>query len=142
MYATPSTFAQPAPGQHTGYEYSRSRNPTATRWRRRSPTWKKRHARLRVRLRAGRHLHRAGADWIRTVTWWRSMMCMRGTYRLLENVRRRSAWSAGELGETRRPGGRLKRRSAPAPASRVETPTNPLLKLADLSAIAAIARRH
>ncbi|MCQ4034071.1 hypothetical protein FK513_31715, partial [Klebsiella pneumoniae] len=27
MYAT-STFAQPAPGQHTGYEYSRSGNPT------------------------------------------------------------------------------------------------------------------
>ena len=59
IYAT-STFAQPAPGQHTGYEYSRSGNPT-------------RHAletaiadlengtRLRVRLRAGRHLHRAGA---------------------------------------------------------------------------------
>jgi cystathionine beta-lyase/cystathionine gamma-synthase len=27
IYAT-STFAQPAPGQHTGYEYSRSGNPT------------------------------------------------------------------------------------------------------------------
>ncbi|PLK75261.1 cystathionine beta-lyase, partial [Klebsiella pneumoniae] len=26
IYAT-STFAQPAPGQHTGYEYSRSGNP-------------------------------------------------------------------------------------------------------------------
>ena len=27
IYAT-STFAQPAPGEHTGYEYSRSGNPT------------------------------------------------------------------------------------------------------------------
>ena len=27
IYAT-STFAQPTPGQHTGYEYSRSGNPT------------------------------------------------------------------------------------------------------------------
>ncbi|NWC64491.1 PLP-dependent transferase, partial [Cedecea sp. P7760] len=27
IYAT-STFAQPAPGQHTGFEYSRSGNPT------------------------------------------------------------------------------------------------------------------
>ncbi|MCE1695168.1 PLP-dependent transferase, partial [Enterobacter hormaechei] len=27
IYAT-STYAQPAPGQHTGYEYSRSGNPT------------------------------------------------------------------------------------------------------------------
>ena len=27
IYAT-STFAQPSPGEHTGYEYSRSGNPT------------------------------------------------------------------------------------------------------------------
>ena len=27
IYAT-STYAQPAPGQHSGYEYSRSGNPT------------------------------------------------------------------------------------------------------------------
>ena len=29
IYAT-STYAQPAPGQHSGYEYSRSGNPTRT----------------------------------------------------------------------------------------------------------------
>lgn len=29
IYAT-STYAQPAPGEHTGYEYSRSANPTRT----------------------------------------------------------------------------------------------------------------
>ncbi|MBT8196907.1 MAG: PLP-dependent transferase, partial [Acidimicrobiia bacterium] len=29
IYAT-STYAQPAPGEHTGYEYSRTDNPTRT----------------------------------------------------------------------------------------------------------------
>ncbi len=60
IYAT-STFAQPAPGQHTGYEYSRSGNPTRHALETAIADLGKRHARLRVRLRAGRHLHRAGA---------------------------------------------------------------------------------
>lgn len=60
IYAT-STFAQPAPGQHTGYEYSRSGNPTRHALETAIADLKKRYARLRVRLRAGRHRHRAGA---------------------------------------------------------------------------------
>ena len=71
IYAT-STFAQPAPGQHTGYEYSRSGNPT-------------RHAleTAIADLENGTRgyafasgLAAISSCWIRTVTWWRSMMCM------------------------------------------------------------------
>ncbi len=65
-----------------------------------------------------------------------------GSYRLLENVRKRSAGhsvsfvdlsDAAALEAAVRPDTRL---------VWVETPTNPLLKLVDLSAVAALARRH
>jgi cystathionine gamma-lyase len=65
-----------------------------------------------------------------------------GSYRLFENVRKRSAGLAvsfidltdsAALEAAIRPNTRL---------VWVETPTNPLLKLVDLSAVAAIARRH
>lgn len=65
-----------------------------------------------------------------------------GTYRLLENVRRRSA---GLQVSWVKPDDLAGIEAAIRPDTRmiwVETPTNPLLKLADLSAIAAIARRH
>ncbi len=65
-----------------------------------------------------------------------------GTYRLLENVRRRSA---GLQVSWVKPDDLKGIEAAIRPDTRmiwVETPTNPLLKLADLSAIAAIARRH
>jgi len=65
-----------------------------------------------------------------------------GSYRLLENVRKRSAGhqvsfvdlsEAGALQAAIRPETRL---------VWVETPTNPLLKLVDLEAVARIARQH
>ena len=65
-----------------------------------------------------------------------------GTYRLLENVRHRSA---GLQVSWVKPDDLAGIEAAIRPDTRmiwVETPTNPLLKLADLSAIAAIARRH
>ena len=73
IYAT-STFAQPAPGQHTGYEYSRSGNPTRHALET-AIADRKRHARLRVRLRLAAIstvLELLDKDSHR----WRSMMCM------------------------------------------------------------------
>jgi cystathionine beta-lyase/cystathionine gamma-synthase len=35
-----STYVQAGPGEHKGYEYSRTRNPTRTRWRAASRRWK------------------------------------------------------------------------------------------------------
>ncbi len=65
-----------------------------------------------------------------------------GTYRLIENVRRRSA---GLQVSWVKPDDLAGLEAAIRPETKmiwVETPTNPLLKLADLAAIAAIAKRH
>ncbi len=65
-----------------------------------------------------------------------------GTYRLIENVRKRST---GLQVSWVKPDDVAGLEAAIRPDTRmiwVETPTNPLLKLADLEAIADIARRH
>ncbi|YCI82605.1 PLP-dependent aspartate aminotransferase family protein [Enterobacteriaceae bacterium] len=140
IYAT-STFAQPAPGQHTGYEYSRSGNPTRS-------ALESAIAELEGGTRG--YAFASGLAAIATVLELLDKEShivavddvYGGTYRLLENVRRRTAglqvnWvkpdDPGEVEAAIRPDTRM---------IWVETPTNPLLKLADLRAIAAIARRH
>ena len=140
IYAT-STFAQPAPGEHTGYEYSRSGNPT-------------RHAleTAIAELESGSRgfAFASGLAAIATVLELLDKEShivaiddvYGGTWRLLENVRKRSA---GLEVSWVKPGDVAALEAAIRPNTRmiwVETPTNPLLKLADLAAIADIARRH
>lgn len=140
IYAT-STFAQPAPGQHTGYEYSRSGNPT-------------RHAleTAIAELEGGTRGY-AFASGLASISTVLELLdkdshlvaiddVYGGTYRLIENVRRRSA---GLQVSWVKPDDLAGLEAAIRPDTRmiwVETPTNPLLKLADLEAIAAIAKRH
>lgn len=140
IYAT-STFAQPAPGQHTGYEYSRSGNPT-------------RHAleTAIAELESGSRGY-AFASGLAAISTVLELLdkdshlvavddVYGGTWRLIENVRSRSA---GLRVSWVKPDDLAAIEAAIRPDTRmiwVETPTNPLLKLADLSAIAAIARRH
>ncbi|EOC1286532.1 PLP-dependent transferase [Cronobacter muytjensii] len=140
IYAT-STFAQPAPGEHTGYEYSRSGNPT-------------RHAleRAIAELEAGRQGF-AFASGLAAISTVLELLDKEshivavddvygGTYRLLENVRKRTA---GVSVTWAKPDDLAALEAAIRPETRmiwVETPTNPLLKLADLEAIAGLARRH
>ncbi len=140
IYAT-STFAQPAPGEHTGYEYSRSGNPT-------------RHALERAisELEAGRQGF-AFASGLAAISTVLELLDKEshivavddvygGTYRLLENVRKRTA---GLSVTWAKPDDLAALEAAIRPETRmiwVETPTNPLLKLADLEAIAGLARRH
>ncbi|AHJ76707.1 trans-sulfuration enzyme family protein [Kosakonia sacchari] len=140
IYAT-STFAQPAPGQHTGYEYSRSGNPT-------------RHAleTAIAELEGGTRGY-AFASGLASISTVLELLdkdshlvaiddVYGGTYRLIENVRRRSA---GLQVSWVKPDDLAGLEAAIRPDTRmiwVETPTNPLLKLADLAAIAAIAKRH
>ncbi len=140
IYAT-STFAQPAPGEHTGYEYSRSGNPT-------------RHAleRAIAELEAGRQGF-AFASGLAAISTVLELLDKEshivavddvygGTYRLLENVRKRTA---GLSVTWAKPDDPAALEAAIRPETRmiwVETPTNPLLKLADLEAIAGLARRH
>ncbi|ELQ6125617.1 PLP-dependent transferase [Cronobacter dublinensis] len=140
IYAT-STYAQPAPGEHTGYEYSRSGNPT-------------RHAleRAIAELEAGSQGF-AFASGLAAISTVLELLDKEshivavddvygGTYRLLENVRKRTA---GLSVSWVKPDDLAALEAAIRPETRmiwVETPTNPLLKLADLEAIAGLARRH
>ena len=140
IYAT-STFAQPAPGQHTGYEYSRSGNPT-------------RHAleTAIAELEGGTRGY-AFASGLAAISTVLELLdkdshivavddVYGGTYRLIENVRKRST---GLRVSWVKPDDLAGLEAAIRPDTRmiwVETPTNPLLKLADLEAIATIAQRH
>lgn len=140
IYAT-STYAQPAPGEHTGYEYSRSGNPT-------------RHAleRAIAELEGGAQGY-AFASGLAAISTVLELLDKEshlvaiddvygGTYRLLENVRKRTA---GLSVTWVKPDDLAGLEAAIRPETKmiwVETPTNPLLKLADLAAIAVIARRH
>ncbi|AST70735.1 PLP-dependent transferase [Kosakonia cowanii] len=140
IYAT-STFAQPAPGQHTGYEYSRSGNPTRH-------TLETAIAELEGGTRG--YAFASGLAAISTVLELLDSGShivaiddvYGGTYRLIENVRRRSA---GLEVSWVKPDDLAGLEAAIRPETRmiwVETPTNPLLKLVDLQQVAAIARRH
>jgi cystathionine gamma-lyase len=140
IYAT-STYVQSSPGVHQGYDYSRSRNPT------------------RDALQAAvANLEGGGAGFafasgmaasatlLELLDAGSHIVAMHdlygGSYRLLENVRKRSAGhsisfvdltDAAALEAALRPDTRL---------VWVETPTNPLLKIVDLAAVAAVAREH
>lgn len=140
IYAT-STYAQSSPGVHQGFEYSRSQNPTRFALERAIADLEggtrgfafasglAAIATLLETLDAGDHVI-ASED------------LYGGSFRLFERVRRRSAglaFSFVDLADL------AAVEAAITPRTRmiwVETPTNPLLRLADLEAIAALARRH
>jgi cystathionine gamma-lyase len=140
IYAT-STYAQSSPGEHKGYDYARTRNPTRDAL----------EACLAA-LESGRagFAFASGMAAIGTVLELLDsgahVVAMDdlygGSYRILERVRKRSAGlqatftdlsKTNSLEEAIRPNTRM---------VWVETPTNPLLKIVDLEAIAAVARKH
>jgi cystathionine gamma-lyase len=140
IYAT-STYAQSSPGEHKGFDYARTRNPT------------------RDALEAclaeleGGHAGFAFASGMAAIGTVLELLdsgshivamndLYGGSYRILEKVRKRSANLHATFTDLSEPGNLEK---AIRPNSRmlwVETPTNPLLKIVDLEAVAAIARRH
>jgi len=140
IYAT-STYVQSSPGVHKGYEYSRTRNPTRDALQ------------AAVANLEGGTAGFAFASGMATTSTVLELLdsgshiiamhdLYGGSYRLLENVRKRSAGldvsfvdltNAAALEAAIRPNTRL---------VWVETPTNPLLKIVDLSAVAAGARKH
>jgi cystathionine gamma-lyase len=138
IYAT-STFVQSSPGIHQGYDYARSHNPTRSAYERcaadleggsQAFAFASGLAAIATVLElvpAGSHIV-SGDD------------LYGGTYRLFERVRRRSAGLTVSYVNLTEP---VRLEAALRPETRivwVETPTNPLLQLADLRAIAAILR--
>ena len=140
IYAT-STYVQESPGQHKGYDYSRTLNPTRLAYER-----------CVADLEGGRTGLAFASGMAATGTILELLdsgghvICMDdlygGTYRLFENVRRRSAGLDFSFVDMSEPDSL---EAAIRPETRmiwVETPTNPLLKLVDLERVAAIGRRH
>ena len=138
IYAT-STYVQESPGVHKGYEYSRSQNPTREALEAcmadlengsRAFAFASGLAAASTILElldSGSHVV-AGND------------LYGGTWRLFANVRERSAGLAFSFADMTSEGALL---AAMKPETRliwVETPTNPLLSVADLSMVARVAR--
>ncbi|MCU1797141.1 PLP-dependent transferase [Pectobacterium polaris] len=140
IYAT-STFAQPAPGEHTGYEYSRSGNPTRA-------VLEAAIAELEGGTRGFAFASglAASSTLLELLDQGSHIVAVDdlygGTWRLLENVRKRTAGLQVTYVD---PADLRALEHAITPQTKmiwVETPTNPLLKLADLAAIAALAKKH
>jgi len=140
IYAT-STFVQQSPGVHKGLDYGRSHNPT--RWALERcvadleqgaqgfafASGMAAAATVLELLDSGAHVV-AGDD------------LYGGTYRLFDKVRKRSAGLSFSFVDLIDPNNLL---AAIRPETKmvwVETPTNPMLKLADLAAIAKICRER
>jgi cystathionine gamma-lyase len=140
IYAS-STYVQESPGVHKGYEYSRSGNPTRAALEACIADLENgargfafasglaAEATILELLDSGSHVI-AGDD------------LYGGTYRLFADVRSRTAglsFSHVDFGDI------AAVEAAIGPETRmlwVETPTNPLLKIADLDAVAGLARRR
>jgi cystathionine gamma-lyase len=140
IYAT-STYAQSSPGEHKGYDYARTRNPTRDALE---------ACLAELEGGAAGFAFASGMAAIGTVLELLDagshVIAMHdlygGSYRILERVRKRSAdmestftdlTSIENLEKSIRPNTRM---------VWVETPTNPMLKIVDLEAIAALARKH
>ena len=140
IYAT-STYAQRSPGEHKGFEYSRSHNPTRFAYER-----------CVADLEGGVHGYAfasglaATATVLDTLDSGSHVICMDdvygGTWRLFDRVRKRSAgleFSAVDLTD------RKAVEAAIRPNTKLiwaETPTNPLLKVVDLEWLAGVARKR
>lgn len=140
IYAT-STYVQQSPGVHKGLDYGRSHNPTR---------WAFERCVADLEGGAGAFAFASGLAAIATVLELvdhgahivASDDLYGGTYRLFERVRRRSAGHSFSFVDLSDPQALA---DAIRPETRVlwvETPSNPLLKLTDLEAVARVARER
>jgi cystathionine gamma-lyase len=140
IYAT-STYVQESPGVHKGYEYSRTQNPTREAFER-----------CIADLENGAHGYAFASGMAATATILELLDSgahivagddlYGGTFRLFERVRKRSAGLEVSFVDLTRP---TDFEAAIRPETKlvwVESPTNPMLSLVDLAAVAEIAARH
>jgi cystathionine gamma-lyase len=140
IYAT-STYAQASPGVHKGYEYSRSENPTRQAFERCIADLESGTA--GYAFASGLAAESTVLDLLKTgdhvVV---SDDVYGGTFRLFERVRKASAGLAFDFVDMTDVANVERALTSATKMIWVETPTNPLLKLADLSAIAALAKKR
>ena len=140
IYAA-STYAQESPGVHKGYEYARSRNPTREALERcvadlENGSTGFAFASGSAAIAAVLECLDQGAHVVATDDLYG------GTLRLFEQVRRRSAGLGTTLVDMSDPENVAAAIRKDTRLIWVETPTNPMLKLIDLAAIATIGRRR
>lgn len=140
IYAT-STYAQQSPGVHKGFEYARTHNPTRMAFERCVADLEN-----GVQGFAFASGLAATATILDTLDTGSHVIALDdlygGTYRLFERVRKNSAGLEFTFMDMK---DASKIEAAIKPNTKmiwVETMSNPLLKLVDLSAIAAIAKKH
>lgn len=140
IYAT-STYAQSAPGEHLGFDYARSHNPTRFAYERAVANLEGGAAGFAfasglAAASAVLELLPAGSHIVAMNDLYG------GTYRLFERVRRHSAGLEVSYVDLTDPAALA---AAIRPTTKMvwaETPTNPLLKLVDLAAVGKLARQH
>ena len=140
IYAT-STYAQSSPGVHQGFEYSRTHNPTRFAYER-----------CAAALEGGTRGFAFASGLAATSTLLELLdsgdhvIAMDdlygGSYRLFERVRRRSAALDFSFVDLTDPAQFEAAITSKTKLVWIETPTNPLLKIVDIAAIAAIAKKH
>jgi len=140
IYAT-STYVQSSPGEHQGFEYSRTHNPTRFAYER-----------CVAGLEGGSRGFAFASGMAATSTLLELLDAgshaiamddvYGGTYRLFERVRRRTAnldFSWVDLNDM------AAFEAAIRPETKmvwIETPTNPMLKLVDIARVSEVAHRH
>ncbi|MFN7096708.1 MAG: trans-sulfuration enzyme family protein, partial [Gammaproteobacteria bacterium] len=140
IYAT-STYVQTSPGVHKGYEYSRTQNPTRGAYER-----------CIAELEQGKAGFAFGSGMAAIATVLELLdhgdhvVAMDdlygGTFRLMDKVRRRSAGLEFSFVDMTKPENIVAAIKPNTKMLWVETPTNPMLKLVDLSAVVEIAKQH
>jgi cystathionine gamma-lyase len=138
IYQT-STYAQASPGKHKGYEYSRTDNPTRTAYQA-----------CLAALEGGKHALAFGSGLaatdaiLHTLKAGDHLICCDdtygGTFRIMDKVYRHHGieMSFVDLGDAKRA------ESAFKPNTKLlwmESPTNPMLKILDIQALTALARK-
>lgn len=140
IYAT-STYAQSSPGMHQGFEYSRTHNPTRFAYERCVAGLE--GGSRGFAFASGLAASSTILELLDTGSHVISMDDVYGgTFRLFERVRRRTAALDFSFVDLTDPAAL---EAAIRPNTRmvwVETPTNPMLKIVDLKAVSAVAKKH
>jgi len=140
IYAT-STYVQQSPGVHKGYEYSRSQNPT--RMALEACVADLENGEAGFAFASGLAAMGTVLELLDSGSHVTAMDDLYGgSYRLFENVRKRSSGMEFSFVNLSDPAAL---EAAIKPNTKmvwVESPTNPMLRLVDLQAIAAIAKKH
>lgn len=140
IYAT-STYAQSSPGEHQGFEYSRTHNPTRFAYER-----------CVAGLEGGTRGFAFASGMAATATLLELLdsgdhvIAMDdlygGSYRLFERVRMRSAGLSFSYVDMTAPSTLKAAITDRTKLVWIETPTNPMLKIVDIRAISELAHKH